>query len=130
MCLILPGEYGQCRSRHQRVPVLHPGDQGTVAGWKTCGVWQSSGWDGGWSLSKIWGFILRKAARLTEKHYDKNYLLRLQAANWINWVHTCMRSAEHRCHNSPITFRTCACLRGNTSSCQQGVVICIKLPIN
>lgn len=46
-CVHIPGEHGKRRSRHQRVPVLHPGHQSTVAGRETRCFWQSPGRDGG-----------------------------------------------------------------------------------
>lgn len=47
MCVRVPGEYGERRPGHQRIAVLHPGYQSTVAGRETCGFWQSPGRDGG-----------------------------------------------------------------------------------
>lgn len=45
MCV--PGEHGQRWSGHQRLTVLHPVHQGTVAGQEARGFRQSSGRDGG-----------------------------------------------------------------------------------
>lgn len=53
VCVHVPGEYGERRSGHQRIAVLHPGCQGAVAGRETRGFWQSPGRDGGWTLRQL-----------------------------------------------------------------------------
>lgn len=53
MCVHVPGEHGERRSGHQRVAVLHPGYQSTVAGREARGFWQSPGRDGGWILRNV-----------------------------------------------------------------------------